>query len=112
MHSVQRPSQKTRSTRDSVSNLDIELHHTCANADVVQVRQLIEAGAYIDRIIGPPGRSDYSINTAAKTGSTELVGLLLEHGSTIRITTVRNAACRCDLNMLQFLLVSVKTYQI
>lgn len=90
--------------------LDDKLHRACTEADLAQVQLLIEQGAEVNKIIGPPNQLDYSINIATKTGSVPLARLLLDHGATVNAGALRTAAFGGDLPMLQILLQPIKAH--
>jgi ankyrin repeat protein len=94
---------------DDIAQLDDALYQACITADLPQVRLLvIEQNAQVNKIIGPPGQLDYSLNLATKTGSIPLVRFLLDHGTTVNAAALRIAAFEGDKPMLQLLLEPIK----
>ncbi|KAF1347014.1 hypothetical protein BDV97DRAFT_231219 [Delphinella strobiligena] len=92
----------------SVWKADLALHQACKTADDQGLRQLIETGANIDKVVGPPEDTNHSLTTATNTGSLSLVQLLLEHGVPPQIGAIRAAATSGDVPMLQLLLKRIK----
>jgi ankyrin repeat protein len=94
---------------DDTSQLDDALYRACVAADLPQVKLLVnERNVQVNRIIGPPGQLDYSLNHATKTGSVPLVRFLLDYGATVNAAALRIAAFEGDQPMLQLLLEPIK----
>lgn len=87
---------------------DLALHQACKTADEQGLKQLIETGANIDKVVGPSEETSHSLTTATNTGSLSLVKLLLDHGVTPQIGAIRAAATSGDVPMLQLLLKLIK----
>lgn len=87
---------------------DLALHQVCKTADEQGLQQLIETGANIDKVVGPPEETSHSLTTATNTGSLSLVKLLLDHGAPPQIGAIRAAATSGDVPMLQLLLKLIK----
>lgn len=87
---------------------DLALHQACKTADEQGLKQLIETGANIDKVVGPPEETSHSLTTATNTGSLSLVQLLLDHGVPPQIGAIRAAAISGDVPMLQLLLKLIK----
>ncbi|KAH0291342.1 ankyrin [Aureobasidium namibiae CBS 147.97] len=91
------------------TQLDNALYQACIAADLPKVKLLVnKQNAQVNKIIGPPGQLDYSLNYATKTGSVPLVRFLLDHGATVNAAALRIAAFEGDQPMLQLLLEPVK----
>jgi ankyrin repeat protein len=97
---------------DDAAKLDNELYQACITADLPQVKLLVnEHNVQVNKIIGPPGQLDYSLNHATKTGSVPLVRFLLDHGgATVNAAALRIAAFEGDKPMLQLLLEPIKVH--
>lgn len=94
---------------EDIIQLDDALYQACIMADLPQVKILIEErDAQVNKIIGPPGQLDYSLNHATRTGSIPLVRFLLDHGAKVNAASLRIAAFEGDQPMLQLLLEPVK----
>lgn len=95
---------------EDTAQLEDALYRACITADLPQVKHLVqEQNAPVNKIIGPPGQLDYSLNHAVKTGSVPLVRFLLDHsGATVNAAALRIAAFEGDQPMLQLLLEPIK----
>jgi ankyrin repeat protein len=97
---------------DDAAQLDDALYQACITADLPQVKVLVnERNVQANKIIGPPGQLDYSLNHATKTGSLPLVRFLLDYGgATVNAAALRIAAFEGDQPMLQLLLEPIKAH--
>jgi ankyrin repeat protein len=94
------------------AHVDNALYQACITADLPQVELLVnKQNAQVNKIIGPPGQLDYSLNHATKTGSLPLVRFLLDHGgATVNAAALRIAAFDGNQPMLQLLLEPIKAH--
>ncbi|GAB7352689.1 hypothetical protein MBLNU459_g3050t1 [Dothideomycetes sp. NU459] len=90
--------------------IDLDIHIACMTGDETKLERLLDAGARINRVVGPPNECDYPLNTAARTGSLSLVRVFLRHNADVQIGAIMDTAGRGDVEMLKLLLLPVKAH--
>lgn len=105
------PEPATCSEQDNTIRPDLlsmALHEACKSVDLPGVKQLVQHGVDVNRVIGPPGEQDYCLITATKTKFLPLVQFLLDNRALPQIGAVRAAALDGNAPMLRLLLRPIK----